>query len=398
MSQSLKNVVVVGGSYVGVATAKELASILPPSHRVLLVEPHSHFHHLFAFPRFSILPSHEHKSFIPYTTTFSHSPLPSSHSIIQAAALSILPPSSPSPSLLLDRPYQNSTTLPYDYLIAATGTTLSPPGTIPHHTTKPPSITFLQSYQSSLSHSNSIIIIGGGAVGVQMACDLREIYPSKTVTLIHSRDQLMPLYHPALSTLVKSRFSELGVNLITGTRVILPSAGFPLTSVPRTKVNLQDGRTLTADFVITATGQTPNNSWLTAGLGEDVINPLNGFIKVHPTMQVEGHKNVFAVGDINDCGAHKAAKPGLVQAGVAARNIVSLINGGEAEEKLEVAPASIHLTLGLKKNVIFRNPDTAKGVTEPYINLKDDGREDMNMAEVWGRRGPKVTSESDYHL
>jgi hypothetical protein len=31
------------------AAAKELANVLPATHRVLLVEPHSHFHHLFAF-------------------------------------------------------------------------------------------------------------------------------------------------------------------------------------------------------------------------------------------------------------------------------------------------------------------------------------------------------------
>jgi 2-polyprenyl-6-methoxyphenol hydroxylase-like FAD-dependent oxidoreductase len=49
MATALKNVIVVGGSYVGKATAQELARIIPSTHRVLLIEPHSHFHHLFAF-------------------------------------------------------------------------------------------------------------------------------------------------------------------------------------------------------------------------------------------------------------------------------------------------------------------------------------------------------------
>ncbi|CAP65249.1 uncharacterized protein PODANS_5_4850 [Podospora anserina S mat+] len=377
MTQAFKNVVVVGGSYVGVATAKELANLLPSSHR----------------PRFAILPSHEHKCLIPYTTTFSLSPDPSRHEVIQAKALSLSPTTS---TLHLDTPFQGSTTVPFTHLIAATGTNLSPPGTIPHNT-KPRAITFFQSYQSSLRTAPSIIIIGGGAVGVQMACDLKEIYPHKPITLIHSRHNLMPAYHPSLSDLIKSRFAELGVNLITESRVVIPERGFPLTAQP-TDVHLQDGRTLTADFVITATGQTPNNQWLRSSLGNDVINKKNGFVKVKPTMQIDGGpwENLFAVGDINDCGAHKAAKPGMVQAGVAARNITALIRGEEAEEQLEVAPAGIHLTLGLTKNVIFRNPDTAKGVTEPYINLKDE--EDMNIEEVWGRRGPKVTSQRDYHL
>lgn len=52
-----KNIIVVGGSYVGITTADELVKALPaasPSgtpYRVLVVEKHSHFEHLFAFPR-----------------------------------------------------------------------------------------------------------------------------------------------------------------------------------------------------------------------------------------------------------------------------------------------------------------------------------------------------------
>lgn len=48
--QQLRNVIVAGGSYVGLATAKELMSTLPPTHRVIVIDPRSHFSHLFAFP------------------------------------------------------------------------------------------------------------------------------------------------------------------------------------------------------------------------------------------------------------------------------------------------------------------------------------------------------------
>lgn len=47
----LKNVVVVGGSYVGLNTASELSKVLPEGYRVLVVEKNSHFGHLFAYPR-----------------------------------------------------------------------------------------------------------------------------------------------------------------------------------------------------------------------------------------------------------------------------------------------------------------------------------------------------------
>ncbi|KAE8268861.1 hypothetical protein A4X09_0g3471 [Tilletia walkeri] len=72
-SQS-KNVVVLGGSYGGMHAATLLAQKLPPTHRVILIDQNSHFNHLYVFPRFSVLPGHEQKAFIPYTSIFSQSP------------------------------------------------------------------------------------------------------------------------------------------------------------------------------------------------------------------------------------------------------------------------------------------------------------------------------------
>ncbi|ODN82690.1 hypothetical protein L202_00982 [Cryptococcus amylolentus CBS 6039] len=83
---ALKNVVVVGGPYVG--TPKSLQRFC---HRLIgffLSSPlASHFHHLFAFPRFAIIPTHEHKAFIPYSGVFATDPKissPSLHSVIRA--------------------------------------------------------------------------------------------------------------------------------------------------------------------------------------------------------------------------------------------------------------------------------------------------------------------------
>lgn len=75
-----QNVVVLGGSYGGMHAATVLAQKLPPTHRVVLIERNSHFNHLYVFPRFSVLPGHEHKAFIPYSSIFKDAPArPKSH-------------------------------------------------------------------------------------------------------------------------------------------------------------------------------------------------------------------------------------------------------------------------------------------------------------------------------
>lgn len=73
------------------------------------------------------------------------------------------------------------------------------------------SVEYFKSYQLGVEKAASIVIVGGGAVGVQMATDLKEVYPEKNITLVHSRDRLMPLYHPKMDELIRNRLSELGV-------------------------------------------------------------------------------------------------------------------------------------------------------------------------------------------
>ncbi|KAK0612734.1 hypothetical protein DIS24_g11976, partial [Lasiodiplodia hormozganensis] len=67
---SRQNVVIVGASFAGYYAAQFLATSLPPSHRVVVVEPHSHFHFTWVFPRLAAggaaQAGHEHEAFIPY--------------------------------------------------------------------------------------------------------------------------------------------------------------------------------------------------------------------------------------------------------------------------------------------------------------------------------------------
>ncbi|KAF4424745.1 hypothetical protein F53441_14218, partial [Fusarium austroafricanum] len=205
MTAGLKNVIVIGGSFVGLAAVKELASVLPVTHRVLLIEPHSHFHHLFAFPRFAIVPDYEHKAFIPYTGFFSSLPNSPNHSIVRAKVISLQ-----KNQVTLDRPWNGSTEIPFEYAVVTTGTRLQAPSNM-QHDEKKLSVDYFKAYQQGIKNAKSIVIVGGGAVGVQMATDLGEVYPEKKVTLVHSRDRLMQLYHEKMDAILQERLKELGV-------------------------------------------------------------------------------------------------------------------------------------------------------------------------------------------
>jgi NADH dehydrogenase FAD-containing subunit len=138
--------------------------------------------------------------------------------------------------------------------------------------------------------------------------------------------------------------------LITGNRVKIPQGGFPETG-EEVQIELTNGDILTTNMVIMATGQTPNNglvAQLAESSGTSLVNPANGCIFVKPTLQLQSEKfpNIFSLGDIADTGSHKAARPGAQQAGVVARNIVSMIENGQPAEEFKPTPAAIHLSLG----------------------------------------------------
>lgn len=84
---------------------------------------------------------------------------------------------------------------------------------------------------------------------VQIATDCKELYPEKTVTLVHSRQQTMVRFHEKLDEIVKSRAEELGLQLVLGSRAIVPMKGFPEDG-SRFEVKLENGRNIQADLVV----------------------------------------------------------------------------------------------------------------------------------------------------
>ncbi|KIJ32823.1 hypothetical protein M422DRAFT_35703 [Sphaerobolus stellatus SS14] len=389
-----KNILVIGASFVGTRMAAALASTSPNTHRVLLIEPHSHFFHLFTFPRIAVAGGFEHKAFIPFSGFFKAEGVSEEKGRVVRARVESVGEG----RVVLDREVDvtgdgvKGKEIEYDFAVIATGTVLTPPGTLKEEE-KVEGVEYFKKHQQRIIESNKIVLLGGGAVGVQMATDLKELYPQKQVTLVHSREHLMSRFHPKLSDIVVKRMNELGVELVLGDRAVIPAEGFPV-GEGEFDVQLQSGRRVRADFAIITIGQTPNSSLL-ASLSPSSILPSK-FIDVKPTLQIADPKypHIFAVGDIANTGAGKAARPAMEQVRVTAANINRLIAGeGEALETYSYGPDAIHLTLGIKKNVIFRNPSTPGG--EPQIVAeKDDGVLDLGVERRWAGMGASL---NDFH-
>lgn len=156
-------------------------------------------------PRFSVIPGHEEKAFIPYSGVFANISNGSNHAVVSARVTCVQ-----ADIVEIDRPFEGKDQIPFEYLVIATGTRLTPPSMMPSDE-KTPSVNFLRDHQARAQRAKSIVLVGGGAVSVQMALDLRERYPEKNITVVQSRDRLMPQYHQDLHNIVAKSFQDAGI-------------------------------------------------------------------------------------------------------------------------------------------------------------------------------------------
>jgi pyridine nucleotide-disulfide oxidoreductase family protein len=131
-----------------------------------------------------------------------------------------------------------------------------------------------------------LVIVGGGAAGVELALAMRRQLPPETeFNLIHHGAYLLPGHNPRVRTIITRLLHEREIAVRLGERVV---------EVAREGVRCESGASMTADFVFWITQAAPP-SWLSAS--RLAVTP-EGFVRVTPTLQSISHDWVFAAGDV----------------------------------------------------------------------------------------------------
>ncbi|KAK3687557.1 hypothetical protein B0T22DRAFT_424615 [Podospora appendiculata] len=386
-----KNVVVLGGSYAGVALAKRLVETLPTGYKVVLVERHSHFHYLFNFPRFAVLPGYEHTAFIPYDGLAKHAPK-GIFSHVKGTAVSL----TDSQVVLASGEKIN-----YDFLALATGSMQSLPAKVVS-TERDEGCRELRAVQDSIKSKDSkkIAVVGAGAVGVELATDIKTFYPDKNVTLIHSRDQVLnSLKGKRLHDYIVPVLNELGIRLLLNERPQLPPGGGVMAKGQGKPLvlNLKGGEE-PFDLVIACTGQKPN-SQIIATLVPGAISQETRRILVKPTLQIRtadehdgpSSRRIFAFGDVAEHGGPRMARAGYFQAEIVLDNILSMIHNEPASSTYVPRwdfEGAIKLTLGGSHFVIYSRDSDASDI----LIVNKDGKLDLDITDAWKQLGVDIKS------
>lgn len=198
---------------------------------------------MFAFPRATVITGWENELFVPYTKAFAD--CPEKGQVIQALATKIT-----KTHVELDRSVEGfGTQVEYEYLIYGTGARHPEPGNLNDHDTKEGAIQRLKEMQGKIQKAKKILLIGGGAVGLELAVEIREHYPDKEVTLVHSRERYMPSYKLKMHEQSVELLNEFGVRQILGDRVVIPEGGFK-DSFETIKVATKNGKEIESDLQV----------------------------------------------------------------------------------------------------------------------------------------------------
>ncbi|TPX38697.1 hypothetical protein SeMB42_g03711 [Synchytrium endobioticum] len=336
-------IVVVGGGFAGIAAVNGLVSLIkghPEQIDLTLIEKrHGFITHNFAAPRAMADTRWSEAIFVATDALFSKF---SNGNVLAGTAIRIEPG-----QVVLD----DGTAVPFDYAVLAMGS---------DNDSKTPcvkrndAIKDIQDIGQGIKQAKTVVIVGAGPVGVELAGEIAAAYPDKKVTLISSNASLGgPQYKPSLTKKLSDILHKLHVDIVFNERVVKPQgqdtilANAARYTADPASVTTESGKTYEAEFVFLATGNSKlNTGAVDAGLGKDALNDKTE-VKVRETLQLVGHDNIFALGDIADVKGSKVGWVTSLQAPVVAKNLHALINNKKPTAAYKGQPMEMmSITLG----------------------------------------------------
>jgi pyruvate/2-oxoglutarate dehydrogenase complex dihydrolipoamide dehydrogenase (E3) component len=169
---------------------------------------------------------------------------------------------------------------------------------------------------------SSLLILGGGVVGVEMACAYASL--GARVTIVEALARLIAAEEEFASELLRESLQRLGVQVelgVAASAVERERRRGPVT------LRLEDGRSFTGEELLVAVGRVPR----TETLGLEALGlQAGGPVEVDETMRVPGHDWLYVIGDAN--GRALLTHMGKYQARLAADHIlgrsVALLSDG----------------------------------------------------------------------
>lgn len=155
-------------------------------------------------------------------------------------------------------------------------------------------VIFAPAESQKINSAGSILIVGGGPTGVELAGEIAVDFPDKKVTLVHNGSRLLEFIGPKAANKTLHWLKSKQVEVKLEQRVNLDSV-----SEERKTYETSEGEIISADCHFLCTGTPLGSVWLKETMLKNNIDS-RGRLMVDENLRVKGRKNIFAIGDITD--------------------------------------------------------------------------------------------------
>ncbi|KAJ3841345.1 hypothetical protein EV361DRAFT_629736 [Lentinula raphanica] len=332
MSSKKTTVVVVGGGTGGVVVARSLSKSLDPQkHELILINK---------LPYRIILPASlrmlvsdkgklEERILVPYDKLFING----NGTFIEGLVTQVNPKdNSNSGSLTLS----DGKVVEYDVLVLASGSKWDGPTAFPDDAKSVDA--HIAARREEIAKADDILLVGGGAVGIELAGEIKDIWPDKKVTVLNRGAQLLnDTYTTKLRTGLKRQLEERGVKVILDDSL----EDLPTGNSGPVEVRTAKGVSLKPDLILRTWGARSNTSYLPPS-----FLTANGTVKVLPTLQLPDHPNIFALGDMIEWDEQKtSAKAQMGHAPVVAKNVELYLKGADLSKEGKMYKGSMEMIM-----------------------------------------------------
>nr|XP_002129080.1 apoptosis-inducing factor 2 isoform X1 [Ciona intestinalis] len=214
-------------------------------------------------------------------------------------------------------------TVTYTHLVIATGSSSSAfPSKMAVDTSVEEAKKLYSEYRKEVVAAKRVLMVGGGAVGVELAGEIKTEFPDKEVTIVSSSDFLVTTRtKPAFQKNIMDCLVKKNITVIMNDRVSNLDDLTLNKHVEGQVVKTTGGKELTADLVVPCTGITVNNQFFKQALAGALTE--SGTLEVNEYFQVKGHKEIYAMGDVTNVNEEKMAYTAKIHADLIKSNLLA---------------------------------------------------------------------------
>ena len=270
MEKTKPKIVVIGNSFGGIKTVRALqAAFKGNSAEITVIERAANIYCNIGSPRAFCDQVYAEKIFISQEAVFKSE---EEGKIVQGTVASFT-----DKTVTLE----DATVIEFDYLVIASGMSYLPYNIA--DISKDAGLATLATSTEKIKKASKITFIGGGPVGIETAAEIREYFPDKEVTIVHSGATLLHNFKISDSTKARllKKVTSKGIKVIFGEKAILPEGSAGLIEGSH-EIKTEKGTVIASDLTFCTTGHAiPRTEFV----GASLLNEKK-FIKVKDTLQV----------------------------------------------------------------------------------------------------------------